>query len=52
MTGTLTAPFTTGSSGRLTWPGEAMETDVSFVLFSGLDAVATVEEQESGYAVR
>jgi hypothetical protein len=37
---------------RILEPGEAMETDVSFVLFSGLDAVATVEEQESGYAVR
>ncbi len=33
-------------------PGESLETDVAFILYSGLDAVGTVVEREDGFAVR
>lgn len=37
---------------RVLQPGESLEADVAFVLFSGLDAVAAVEMRADGFVVR
>ncbi len=37
---------------RVLQPGESLEADVAFVLFSGLDAVAAVEQRGDGFLVR
>lgn len=37
---------------RILQPGESLETDVAFALFSGLDAVSAVEQQADGVEVR
>jgi galactose mutarotase-like enzyme len=37
---------------RVLEPGGSVDTEVSFVLFDGLDAVAAVERDEDGYRVR
>jgi galactose mutarotase-like enzyme len=37
---------------RILQPGESLETDVAFILFSGLDAVAAVERHGDAFVVR
>lgn len=37
---------------RILQPGESLETDVAFVLFSGLDAVAGAQKRGDGFIVR
>lgn len=37
---------------RILQPGESLEADVAFVLFSGLDAVAAVQKRADGFVVR
>jgi galactose mutarotase-like enzyme len=37
---------------RILQPGESLETDVAFVVYSGLDAASAVERREDGFAVR
>ena len=37
---------------RILQPGEALETDVAFAVFSGLDAVTEVQRRVRGFVVR
>ena len=37
---------------RVLQPGEALEADVAFLLYDGLDAVAAVEAHAQGFVVR
>jgi hypothetical protein len=37
---------------RILQPAESLETDVAFVLYSGLDAVGTVQRRGDGFTVR
>ena len=47
----LEAAQATGRA-RILQPGESLETEVAFVLFSGLDAVAAVRKEGGGFVVR
>jgi galactose mutarotase-like enzyme len=37
---------------RILQPGEALETDVAFAVFSGLDAVTEVRQRADGFVIR
>ncbi len=37
---------------RVLQPGESLETDVAFALYSGIDAVSAVQQEADGFAVR
>lgn len=37
---------------RILQPGESLETDVAFALYSGIDAVSAVQQRADGFAVR
>jgi galactose mutarotase-like enzyme len=42
----------TAGRARVLGPGESLETDVAIVLFSGVEAVRTVQPRDTGFAVR